>query len=178
MKKLRRNWSLKKNDITRSLSKIRKNSRPIFPTNGGDAIFRDALRRKPARNPSFNSGAAKSVVKCNGQTLLPSGLHHSGVNSDGTMFYITLNIEDINGQNEANKESSGGDSSQSTSRSGSVISSQPPKRPPPRSGSRKTSSTSNLSTSSGQKSHYAVVRPTEAPPAPPPSGFNKPRFAR
>lgn len=32
MKKLKTNWSIKKNDITRSLSKsIKKNSRPVVP---------------------------------------------------------------------------------------------------------------------------------------------------
>jgi len=51
MKKLRRNWSLKKNDISRSLSRIRKYStgaRPVVANQQAIAIGSE-LRRKPSR---------------------------------------------------------------------------------------------------------------------------------
>ena len=52
MKKLRRNWSLKKNDITRSLSRIRKNSRPMMI---------DGIVREGRDGPLF-SGFSLSTV--------------------------------------------------------------------------------------------------------------------
>lgn len=94
MRKLRRNWSLKKNDISRSLNRIRRTSfagpggLPV-PGNGdpsGLAVRRAARKSKGARSrdgtlvhrgPSFK---ASSVVQ----------------SDEATMFYITLNIEDVN----------------------------------------------------------------------------------
>ena len=96
MRKLRRNWSLKKNDISRSLNRIRRTSFAgpggglAVPGGSGDpsglAIRRAARKAKGARSrdgtlvhrgPSFK---ASSVVQ----------------SDEATMFYITLNIEDVN----------------------------------------------------------------------------------
>eukprot|EP00095_Tigriopus_kingsejongensis_P010586 maker-scaffold449_size167299-snap-gene-0.16 protein:Tk10586 transcript:maker-scaffold449_size167299-snap-gene-0.16-mRNA-1 annotation:"hypothetical protein DAPPUDRAFT_43086" len=103
----------------------------MFPTTTGDHIFREALRRRPSRQPSFS--AAKNVVKCNGQSISTGNL------GDSAMFYITLNIEDMDHKEE---------SSESSSPDGKGV----PLRP------RKGSA----------KNNYSVVRPTEAPPLPPP----------
>ena len=96
MRKLRRNWSLKKNDISRSLNRIRRTSfaagsggglsAPGNGDPGGLAMRRAARKSKGARSrdgtlvhrgPSFK---ASSVVQ----------------SDEATMFYITLNIEDVN----------------------------------------------------------------------------------
>lgn len=98
MKKLRRNWSLKKSDITRSLSRIKANKRPNAASAAGDVVWRTNKKpvvqvstpgssRRHHRRPSFRSSGG--VVRCN-----------NSENESG-MFYITLNIEDT-GKNCSN----------------------------------------------------------------------------
>jgi len=103
MKKLRRNWSLKKNDISRSLSRIRKYSsgNPPLPqsnnivTIGNSIPIRDTtttsttgLRKKPSRRtPSFWMPDAKSVARQHGGPVVGDG------SPGDTTFYITLTIE-------------------------------------------------------------------------------------
>ena len=98
MRKLRRNWSLKKNDISRSLNRIRRTS---FASSGGLSV--------PMGNGDHPGGLAgrRAARKSKGArsrdgTLVhvhrgPSFKASSVVQSDeATMFYITLNIEDVN----------------------------------------------------------------------------------
>ncbi len=105
MKKLRRNWSLKKSDISKSWSRIRKYStpamsgsavgasRPAFPVtiNGGSA---NVLRRKPSRRTTVASASGllpdtKSVVRHHGGPVVGDGSN----GDNDTTFYITLTIE-------------------------------------------------------------------------------------
>ena len=101
MRKLRRNWSLKKSDISRSLNRIRRTSfagsgmsiygnadQVGLPGGGGGGVRRAGGRKSKAarsrdgtlvhRGPSFK---ASSVVQ----------------SDESTLFYITLNIEDVEG---------------------------------------------------------------------------------
>ena len=105
MRKLRRNWSLKKNDISRSLSRIRRTSFAAGPGGlpghhpaGGGAGMGGLEMRRAARK-------AKAGARSREGTLLHGHSVHRGpsfkassvVQSDeATMFYITLNIEDVN----------------------------------------------------------------------------------
>ena len=103
MRKLRRNWSLKKNDISRSLSRIRRTSFADELRGGGAGGMGGLEMRRAARK-------AKAGARSREGTLLAAH-HHGGhgvhrgpsfkassvVQSDeATMFYITLNIEDVN----------------------------------------------------------------------------------
>jgi len=152
MKKLKTNWSIKKNDITRSLSKIKRNNRPIMDngiTNEGKTNGNG--RRKVSRKLS-NSNLNQNV---------PMG--------DDTMFYITLTIEE-DGQppiniipgsyNDSDVDSNtysqmSTDSGSFKMRSVTPSLSLPGNLPPP---SRRKSSS---------KTPYSVIRPLVPPPAPP-----------
>jgi hypothetical protein len=110
MRKLRRNWSLKKNDISRSLSRIRKYSsgtpRPPPPstvTVGSSSIAvrgaEPGLRKKPSRRtPSFWLPDAKSVVRQHGGPVVGDG------SPGDTTFYITLTIEQDEEDDEEDEE--------------------------------------------------------------------------
>lgn len=67
MRKLRRNWSLKKSDISKSWSRIRKLSNPPrMPPTITISHSNNTLKRKPSsRRTPANAGAAdpKSVVR-------------------------------------------------------------------------------------------------------------------
>ena len=102
MKKLRRNWSLKKSDISKSWSRIRKYSspsmmppiRPAFPIT---ITQTNTLRRKPSRRSTSTTGSSgigqvtipdtKSVVRHHGGPVVGDG------SNNDTTFYITLTIE-------------------------------------------------------------------------------------
>jgi hypothetical protein len=86
MRKLRNNLSIKKSDITRSLSRIAKN--PHAPMSAASTSSASAVRRAP----SFST--VRNVVR-------------STPAQDTTTFYITLNIEDVNSQNDAEKNNDG-----------------------------------------------------------------------
>lgn len=73
MKKLKTNWSMKKNDITRSLSRIKRPGRP------GQGDLEN--RRKLVRRLSNSGGPGLPISSLD----LPD---------DDTMFYITLTIEE------------------------------------------------------------------------------------
>ena len=104
MRKLRRNWSLKKNDISRSLSRIRRTSFADELRGGGGGGMAGLEMRRAARK-------AKAAGARSREGTLLAAHHHGGhgvhrgpsfkassvVQSDeATMFYITLNIEDVN----------------------------------------------------------------------------------
>ena len=104
MRKLRRNWSLKKNDISRSLSRIRRTSFADELRGGGGGGMGGLEMRRAARK-------AKAAGARSREGTLLAAHHHGGhgvhrgpsfkassvVQSDeATMFYITLNIEDVN----------------------------------------------------------------------------------
>ena len=76
MKKLKTNWSMKKNDITRSLSRIKRTNRPM--------VGESEARRKVGRRVSAGGGAGG----------LQGGLGLE-LPDDDTMFYITLTIEEV-----------------------------------------------------------------------------------
>ncbi len=102
MRKLRRNWSLKKSDITRSINRIRgRHSRPSFLTNSSDVVFRDALRRKSApasvnTTTMAQSGAGgRRTPSFRAPKVLTSASGGGGGGGAPTMFYITLNIEGV-----------------------------------------------------------------------------------
>jgi len=152
MKKLKTNWSIKKNDITRSLSKIKRNNRP-FMDNGFSIEGKTNLsgRRKVSRKMSN------------------SNLNQTMAAGDDTMFYITLTIEE-DGQppiniipgsyNDSDADSNtysqmSTDSGSSKLRSVTPSISLPGNLPPP---SRRKSSS---------KTPYSVIRPLVPPPAPP-----------
>ena len=126
MRKLRRNWSLKKNDISRSLSRIRKSSAgsrittplaapttptttPTSPVNvvgtstisvRGDA---GSPRKKTPtrRTPSFWLPDAKSVVRQHGGPVVGDG------SPGDTTFYITLTIEQDDDDEDEEEEGLG-----------------------------------------------------------------------
>ena len=87
MRKLRRNWSLKKNDISKSWSRIRKYSTPVIrPTFPVTVSHTNTLKRKPSRKGPSALPDTKSVVRHHGGPIV------DGTNND-TTFYITLTIE-------------------------------------------------------------------------------------
>ena len=112
MRKLRRNWSLKKNDISRSLSRIRRTSFAAGPGGlpghhpaGGGAggmgglEMRRAARKAKAAGARSREGTLLAAHHHGGHGVHrgPSFKASSVVQSDeATMFYITLNIEDVN----------------------------------------------------------------------------------
>ena len=104
MRKLRRNWSLKKSDISKSWSRIRKYSSPNLitpPSRPSITISHsNTLKRKPSRRSTTasqlttsSSGGQfpvtdpKSVVRHHGGPVVGDG------SADDTTFYITLTIE-------------------------------------------------------------------------------------
>lgn len=93
MKKLRRNWSLKKSDINKTWSRIRKYSNPTListPVRPGVTISHvNTLKRKPStrRSPQVPLPDTKSVVRHHGGPVVGDG------SSSDTTFYITLTIE-------------------------------------------------------------------------------------
>ena len=153
MKKLKTNWSMKKNDITRSLSKIKRPSR-ASQGEGGEG------RRKLVRRLSSTGAGLGSV----GQSL---GLE---LPDDDTMFYITLTIEEEGKEPINITTGSSGDSDMdsttyshlSTDSSTAGTTSKTTSNPPPP--HRRKSSCSRP---------YSVVRPLVPPPAPPTSIINK-----
>ena len=87
MRKLRRNWSLKKNDISKSWSRIRKYSTPVIrPTFPVTVSHSNTLKRKPSRKGQTVLPDPKAVVRHHGGPIV------DGTNND-TTFYITLTIE-------------------------------------------------------------------------------------
>ena len=96
MKKLRRNWSLRKSDISKSWSRIRKYStpnvsmsRPSFPVTINS---QNVLRRKPSRKGLSSATSlpdTKSVVRHHGGPVIGAGSN----GDNDTTFYITLTIE-------------------------------------------------------------------------------------
>ena len=106
MRKLRRNWSLKKSDISRSLSRIRRTSfagSGISISGNGDLVGlpggggggRRAGGRKSKAARSRDGTLVHSVHRG------PSFKASSVVQSDeSTLFYITLNIEDVEGDGD------------------------------------------------------------------------------
>jgi hypothetical protein len=102
MRKLRRNWSLKKSDISRSLSKIRRSSLTGAPGAGGVGVVvgpggTTEVRRMRKKVPRSRDGTLVNRS--------PSFKASSVVQSDeATMFYITLNIEDVNGASNIDDE--------------------------------------------------------------------------
>ena len=127
MRKLRRNWSLKKNDISRSLSRIRKSSAgsriatplaaPPTPTPSSSAVnVVDAStisirsgdtgsprKKTPSRRtPSFWLPDAKSVVRQHGGPVVGDG------SPGDTTFYITLTIEQDDDDDDEEEEGLGG----------------------------------------------------------------------
>ena len=121
MRKLRRNWSLKKNDISRSLSRIRKSSAgsrltsPVTPSGvnvvvgastisiGGDSVTPSRPKPTSRRTPSFWLPDAKSVVRQHGGPVVGDG------SPGDTTFYITLTIEQDEEDEEEEEESGPGD---------------------------------------------------------------------
>jgi len=152
MKKLKTNWSIKKNDITRSLSKIKRNNRPVMD----------------------NGISSEGKTNLNGRRKISRKLSNSNLNQnvaagDDTMFYITLTIEE-DGQppvniipgsyNDSDVDSNtysqmSTDSGSFKMRSVTPSISLPGNLPPP---SRRKSSS---------KTPYSVIRPLVPPPAPP-----------
>ena len=104
MRKLRRNWSLKKNDISRSLSRIRRTSFADELRGGGAGgmgglEMRRAARKAKAAGARSREGTLQAAHHHGGHGVHrgPSFKASSVVQSDeATMFYITLNIEDVN----------------------------------------------------------------------------------
>ena len=102
MRKLRRNWSLKKSDISRSLSKIRRPSLTGAGVGGVSVLGSDGGQNIVIGPASGARRNRKKAARSRDGTLVhrgPSFKAASVVQSDeSTMFYITLNIEDVNGQ--------------------------------------------------------------------------------
>merc|ERR1719471_846959 len=87
MKKLKTNWSIKKSDITRSLSRIKKNSRPALDMN---IAPEGGVKRKLSRRLSQNQARPQIRFR---------DMDDDGA-ADGepdTMFYIPLTIEEDSG---------------------------------------------------------------------------------
>ncbi len=120
MRKLRRNWSLKKNDISRSLSRIRKSSSgnrlsstfATPPTSNVNVVGTSSIsvrgdgvvpaKKLSRRSPSFWLPDAKSVVRQHGGPVVGDG------SPGDTTFYITLTIEQDDDEDDEEEDVLGG----------------------------------------------------------------------
>ena len=93
MKKLKTNWSIKKNDITRSLSKIKRNNRP-FMDNGFSIEGKYPGRLRKARVKILSGKTNLSGRRKVSRKVSNSNLNQTMAAGDDTMFYITLTIEE------------------------------------------------------------------------------------
>ena len=93
MKKLKTNWSIKKNDITRSLSKIKRNNRPVMD-NGISSEGKYPTYKQMARARNLSGKTNLNGRRKISRKLSNSNLNQNVAAGDDTMFYITLTIEE------------------------------------------------------------------------------------